>query len=127
MRESAEFILPGSAMPLAKPLYQCVVPFFHLGISLSEGKKRGLLVASRDRSRRNDRTLTIRLARAIAPRCAAELHQDTIAEFFANFVLTAQDVSRLAFEMTANGRSPADAAREWVDANSDLVDAMLGL
>lgn len=51
----------------------------------------------------------------------------TIAEFFANFSLTAEDVSRLAFEMTANGRAPEDAAKEWVDANSDRVDAMLGL
>jgi glycine betaine/proline transport system substrate-binding protein len=51
----------------------------------------------------------------------------TIAEFFSNFSLTAQDVSRLAYEMTANGRPPEEAAREWVEANSDRVDAMLGL
>lgn len=50
-----------------------------------------------------------------------------IAEFFANFSLTADDVSQLAFEISANGREPAEAAKEWVDANSDRVDAMLGL
>lgn len=50
-----------------------------------------------------------------------------IAEFFANFQLTADDVSALAFEISANGRDPAEVAAEWVDANSDRVDAMLGL
>jgi len=50
-----------------------------------------------------------------------------IAEFFANFALTADDVSSLAFEISANGREPADVAKEWVEANSDRVDAMLGL
>ncbi len=50
-----------------------------------------------------------------------------IAEFFANFVLTADDVSGLAFEISANGRDAADVAKEWVEANSDRVDAMLGL
>jgi len=50
-----------------------------------------------------------------------------IAEFFANFVLTAEDVSGLAFEISANGRDAADVAKEWVEANSDRVDAMLGL
>ena len=50
-----------------------------------------------------------------------------IAEFFANFELTADDVSSLAFEISANGREPADVAAEWVAANSDRVDAMLGL
>jgi glycine betaine/proline transport system substrate-binding protein len=50
-----------------------------------------------------------------------------IAEFFANFQLTADDVSGLAFEISANGRDPADVAKEWVEANSDRVDAMLGL
>ena len=50
-----------------------------------------------------------------------------IAEFFANFALTADDVSNLAFEISANGREPADVAKEWVEANSDRVDAMLGL
>jgi glycine betaine/proline transport system substrate-binding protein len=51
----------------------------------------------------------------------------TIAEFFSNFSLTAEDVSKLAYEMTANGRPPEEAAKEWVEANSDRVDAMLGL
>lgn len=50
-----------------------------------------------------------------------------IAEFFANFALTADDVSGLAFEISANGKEPADAAKEWIAANSDRVDAMLGL
>ena len=50
-----------------------------------------------------------------------------IAEFFANFALTADDVSSLAFEISANGRDPAEVAAAWVAANSDRVDAMLGL
>lgn len=50
-----------------------------------------------------------------------------IAEFFANFQLTADDVSGLAYEISANGLDPADAAKAWVEANSDRVDAMLGL
>lgn len=50
-----------------------------------------------------------------------------IAEFFANFGLEADDVSKLAFEISANGRDAADVAKEWVNANSDRVDAWLGL
>ncbi|MBC6407804.1 MAG: glycine/betaine ABC transporter substrate-binding protein [Rhodobacteraceae bacterium] len=50
-----------------------------------------------------------------------------IAEFFANFALTADDVSGLAYEISAQGKDPADAAKDWVAANSDRVDAMLGL
>ncbi|WP_370398861.1 ABC transporter substrate-binding protein [Sulfitobacter sp. JB4-11] len=50
-----------------------------------------------------------------------------IAEFFSNFALTADDVSSLAFEISANGKEPAEVAKAWVDANSDRVDAMLGL
>ena len=50
-----------------------------------------------------------------------------IAEFFANFALTADDVSGLAFEVSANGRDPSEVAKEWVEANSDRVDAWLGL
>ena len=50
-----------------------------------------------------------------------------IAEFFANFELTADDVSGFAFEISGNGRDPADVAREWVEANPDRVDAWLGL
>ncbi|WP_425039455.1 glycine betaine ABC transporter substrate-binding protein [Primorskyibacter sp. S187A] len=50
-----------------------------------------------------------------------------IAEFFANFALTADDVSGLAFEISANGVDPADAAKAWVAANSDRVDGWLGL
>lgn len=50
-----------------------------------------------------------------------------IAEFFQNFSLTADDVSGLAFEISANGKDPAEVAAAWVAANSDRVDAMLGL
>ncbi|MCV3273687.1 ABC transporter substrate-binding protein [Roseobacter sinensis] len=50
-----------------------------------------------------------------------------IAEFFANFAVTADDVSSLAYEISAQGRDPAEVAKEWVEANSDRVDAMLGL
>ena len=50
-----------------------------------------------------------------------------IAEFFANFALTADDVSGLAFEISANGRDAAAVAKDWVAANSDRVDAWLGL
>ncbi len=50
-----------------------------------------------------------------------------IAEFFANFALTADDVSSLAFQISANGREPGEVASEWVAANTDRVDAMLGL
>ena len=41
--------------------------------------------------------------------------------------LTADDVSALAFEVSANGRDPAEVAKEWVAANSDRVDGWLGL
>lgn len=50
-----------------------------------------------------------------------------IAEFFANFALTADDVSGLAYEISANDVDPADAAKAWIAANTDRVDAMLGL
>ncbi len=50
-----------------------------------------------------------------------------IAEFFSNFALTADDVSQLAFEISANGKDPGDVAKAWVEANSERVDAMLGL
>lgn len=50
-----------------------------------------------------------------------------IAEFFQNFALNASDVSQLAFEISANGRDPAEVAAEWVNANSDRVDGWLGL
>ncbi|MEM6387577.1 MAG: glycine betaine ABC transporter substrate-binding protein [Pseudomonadota bacterium] len=49
-----------------------------------------------------------------------------IAEFFANFALEANDVSGLAYEIS-NGMEASDAAKAWVEANSDRVDAMLGL
>ncbi|MEM6578396.1 MAG: glycine betaine ABC transporter substrate-binding protein [Pseudomonadota bacterium] len=50
-----------------------------------------------------------------------------IAEFFQNFALTADDVSQLAFEISSNGKDPAEVAKAWVDDNSDRVDTMLGL
>ncbi|WP_338550494.1 glycine betaine ABC transporter substrate-binding protein [Roseovarius phycicola] len=50
-----------------------------------------------------------------------------IAEFFSNFQLTADDVSALAFDISANGTDPADAAKKWIEENSDRVDGWLGL
>ncbi|MEM7211149.1 MAG: glycine betaine ABC transporter substrate-binding protein, partial [Pseudomonadota bacterium] len=50
-----------------------------------------------------------------------------IAEFFGRFNLKADDVSSFAFEISGNGREPADVAKEWVAANSERVDAWLGL
>ena len=50
-----------------------------------------------------------------------------IAEFFANFKLTADDVSSFAYEISGKGRDPAEVAKEWVEKNSDKVDAWLGL
>lgn len=50
-----------------------------------------------------------------------------IAEFFGKFQLSASDVSALAYEISAKDRDPAEVAKEWVAANSDRVDAMLGL
>jgi len=50
-----------------------------------------------------------------------------IAEFFERFSVTADDVSNFAFEISGNGRDPAEFAREWVEANPDRVDAGLGL
>ncbi len=50
-----------------------------------------------------------------------------ITEFFERFSLTADDVSSFAFEISGNGRDPAEVAREWVEANPERVDAWLGL
>ena len=50
-----------------------------------------------------------------------------IAEFFERFSVTADDVSNFAFEISGNGRDPAEFAREWVEANPGRVDAWLGL
>ena len=50
-----------------------------------------------------------------------------IAEFFGRFSLTADDVSGFAFEISGNGRDPAEVAAEWVKNNPDRVDAWLGL
>ncbi len=50
-----------------------------------------------------------------------------IAEFFQKFALDADDVSSLAYEISAKDRDPADVAKDWVAANAARVDAMLGL
>lgn len=50
-----------------------------------------------------------------------------IYEFFQRFELTADDVSNFAFEISGNGRDPAEVAREWIEANPARVDAWLGL
>jgi len=50
-----------------------------------------------------------------------------IAEFFGRFSLTADDVSNFAFEISGQGRDPAEVAREWIEANPERVDAWLGL
>lgn len=50
-----------------------------------------------------------------------------IVEFFDRFELTADDVSNFAFEISGKGRDPAEVAKEWVEANTDRVDAWLGL
>ncbi len=50
-----------------------------------------------------------------------------IAEFFENFGLNADDVSSFAYEISGKGRDPAEVAKEWVEKNTDRVDAWLGL
>ncbi len=50
-----------------------------------------------------------------------------ITEFFERFQLTADDVSSFAFEISGNGRDPAEVAKEWIEANPKRVDAWLGL
>ena len=50
-----------------------------------------------------------------------------IAEFFQKFALDADDVSSLAYEISAKDRDPADVAKDWVAAHAARVDAMLGL
>lgn len=50
-----------------------------------------------------------------------------IAEFFERFKLTADDVSKFAYEISGKGREPAEVAKEWVEKNSQRVDAWLGL
>lgn len=50
-----------------------------------------------------------------------------IAEFFERFSLTADDVSGFAYEISGQGRDPAEVAREWVEANPERVDGWLGL
>jgi glycine betaine/proline transport system substrate-binding protein len=50
-----------------------------------------------------------------------------IYEFLGRFGLTADDVSQFAFQISGKGRKPAEVAREWMKANSNRVDAWLGL
>ena len=50
-----------------------------------------------------------------------------IAEFFANFALTADDVSSFAYEISGQGRDPSEVASEWIAANPERVDGWLGL
>ena len=50
-----------------------------------------------------------------------------IAEFLANFQVTADEVSSFAYEISAKGRDPSEVAREWVENNPEKVDAWLGL
>ena len=50
-----------------------------------------------------------------------------IAEFLQNFGLTADDVSGFAYELSGKGRDAAEVAKEWVNNNTDRVDAWLGL
>lgn len=50
-----------------------------------------------------------------------------ILEFFQGFALNADDVSSFAYEISGNGRDPADVAMEWVEANAERVDSWLGL
>lgn len=56
-----------------------------------------------------------------------EKRSPAIAEFLERFGLEANDVSSFAFEISGKGRDPAEVAKEWVEANSDRVDAWLGL
>ncbi len=50
-----------------------------------------------------------------------------IVEFFERFSLDASDVSGFAYEISGQGRAAEEVAREWVENNSDRVDAWLGL
>ncbi|MCY4460207.1 MAG: glycine/betaine ABC transporter substrate-binding protein [Albidovulum sp.] len=50
-----------------------------------------------------------------------------IVEFFERFSLDASDVSGFAYEISGRGRAAEEVAREWVENNSDRVDAWLGL
>ena len=63
------------------------------------------------------KNLQIAWSKSLADRSPA------IAEFFANFGLTADDVSGFAYEVSGMGREPADVARDWVNANTERVDA----
>ena len=56
-----------------------------------------------------------------------EERSPAIAEFFQNFELSADDVSGFAYEISGEGRDPAEVAKAWVEANSERVDGWLGL
>ena len=49
------------------------------------------------------------------------------AKLLANVDLSADDVSKLTFEVVVNGKDAADVARDWVSANGKTVDAWLGI
>lgn len=36
--------------------------------------------------------------------------------------LTTEQVNAIVFALSVDGKDPAEFAREWVDANTDLVD-----
>ena len=50
-----------------------------------------------------------------------------IYEFLGRFGLKADDVSGFAYEISGKGRKADAVARDWVQANSERVDAWLGL
>ncbi len=56
-----------------------------------------------------------------------EKRSPAIAEFFSRFSLTANDVSALAYKISAKGRDPYDVAKAWMNNHPDRVDAWLGL
>ena len=103
------------------PLCQCDRPYVHFGTPVRKGRKRGgLMVASRDRGRRNDRPLTIHLVCAITPSCAAELHHDTLPKSLrANFIALLFAVAchdgleqgKLQVRLAPYGISPASAPK----------------
>ena len=56
-----------------------------------------------------------------------EKKSPAIVGFFKNFKITADDVSWMAFEVSANERDPAEVVREWMANNEKTVDGWLGL
>ncbi|NKB54653.1 MAG: amino acid-binding protein [Rhizobiaceae bacterium] len=54
---------------------------------------------------------------------ALEEAQPEAAEMLSKVKLTTDQVNAIVFALSADGKDPAEYAREWVDANSDLVDS----